>query len=271
MNITLSEQPTTIPDNTTLFGLKNSRKPTADIVVLNGAVVGTDRPLQEGDSVNLIQRGEVPSEKELEALLVARHTPGVHQAVKAATVGIAGLGGLGSTIAVALVRTGIGKLVLADFDVIEPTNLNRQQYNIDQLGLYKADALRANLEQINPYVSLETHVLRLDDDNIGGVFSGVDVMVEAFDSTDAKAMLLRAFPKAHPGTPVVAASGLAGSGPSNTIRTRRILKNLYLVGDEDTQAEPGMGLMAPRVGIAASHQANAVLRLILGEDPAAEE
>jgi len=271
VKITLGEKPVTVPDGTTLFSLRESRKPAADIMVLNGAVVSTDRSLAEGDAINLIRRGEVPSESELEALLVARHTPGVHQAVKAATVGVAGLGGLGSTIAVALVRTGVGKLILADFDVIEPTNLNRQQYSVDQLGMYKADALRENLGKINPYVTLETHNLRLDDDNIGQVFAGVDVMVEAFDSTDAKAMLLRSFPKAHPEIPVVAASGLAGHGPSNTIRTRRIIKNLYLVGDETTQAEPGMGLMAPRVGVAASHQANAVLRLLLGEDPAAEE
>ncbi len=267
MRILLSERTVDVPAGTTLFAVRDSNKPNADILVLNGAVVADDRPLSEGDSVNLIQRGEVPSADEMEALLVARHTPGVHEAIRNATVGIAGLGGLGSTVAVALVRTGVGKLVLADFDVIEPSNLNRQQYSVDQIGLTKTAALKTNLAAINPYVELQTHTVRLDKTNIGDLFADVDVMVEAFDSTQAKAMLLSAFPKARPGTPVVSASGLAGFGPGNRIGVRRILRNLYLVGDEETQAQPGMGLMAPRVGIAASHQANAVLRLLLGEDP----
>ena len=264
MQILLSERRTDVPDGTTLFGLRTRLKPGADILVLNGAVVADDRPLQSLDSVNLIQRGEVPSEEEMQALLVARHTPGVHTVVKEATVGIAGLGGLGSTVAVALVRTGVGRLVLADFDVVEPSNLNRQQYSVDQIGQHKTDALCANLARINPYVRLEGHVVTLDSTNVARIFSDVDVMVEAFDSTQAKTMLLQTFPRTCPGVPLVTVSGLAGHGPGNHIRTRRIVRDLYLVGDEQTQARPGMGLMAPRVGIAASHQANAVLRLLLG-------
>jgi len=264
MNVFLHEQSITVVEGKTLFELRDAHKPNADILILNGAIVSEDRVLAEMDSVHLIRRGERPSEDALEALLVARHTPGIHEAVKRGTVGIAGLGGLGSTVAVALVRTGVGKLVLADFDVLEPSNLNRQQYSIDQIGLYKAEALRQVLAQINPYVALETHVVRLDEDNLGTVFANVDVMVEAFDSTASKTMILRAFPKLFPEIPLIVASGLAGHGPSNQIRTRKILRNLYLVGDEETAAQPGMGLMAPRVGIAASHQANAALRLLLG-------
>jgi len=196
---------------------------------------------------------------------VARHTPGVHAAVKRAVIGIAGLGGLGSTVAVALVRTGVGKLILADFDLLEPSNLNRQQYTVDQIGAFKSDALEENLKQINPYVVIEAHRVRLDDRNVPTIFSAVDVMVEAFDTVAAKTMLVRSFRKARPGVPLVTASGLAGYGPANRIRTRKILPNLYLVGDEESEARPGMGLMAPRVGVAASHQANAVLRLLLGE------
>ena len=264
MRILLNERNLVVPDGTTLFGLRDRAKPNADILVLNGAVVADDRPLQPSDSVNLIRRGEAPSEEDMEALLVARHTPGVHEVVRKATVGIAGLGGLGSTVAVALVRTGVGGLVLADFDVVEPSNLNRQQYSVDQIGEHKADALCTNLERINPYVRLEGRVVRLDETNVGRIFGAVDIMVEAFDSTHSKTMLLRTFPRVCPGIPLVTVSGLAGYGPSNRIRTRRVVKDLYLVGDEETQAQPGMGLMAPRVGIAASHQANAVLRLLLG-------
>jgi sulfur carrier protein ThiS adenylyltransferase len=267
MRIQLSERPVDVPAGQTLFQLRARYKPHADIVVYNGAVATEDRPLHDGDTVNLIRRGEMPPADEMEALLVARHTPGVHQAVKRATVGIAGLGGLGSAVAVALVRTGIGRLVLADFDVVEPSNLNRQQYTVDQIGQFKAEALVANLRRINPYVALESHVVRLAADNIASVFADVDVLVEAFDSVAAKAMLMKAFPKQRPGVPVVAVSGLAGFGPGNSIRVRRVARDLYLVGDEESAAQPGMGLMAPRVGIAASHQANAVLRLLLGLDP----
>ncbi len=265
MRILLDEKALTVPEGATLFSVRDRFKPGADIMVLNGAIVKDDRALSPGDSVCLIRRGETPSRSELEALLVARHTPGVHAVVKRATVGIAGLGGLGSTVAVALVRTGVGKLVLADFDVVEPSNLNRQQYTVDQIGLHKTDALREVLAKINPYVEIETHCVRLDARNVPQVFGRVNVMVEAFDGVDAKAMLVRSFRKACPGVPLVTASGLAGYGPSNRIRTRRVLPNLYLVGDEESEARPGMGLMAPRVGIAASHQANAVLRLLLGE------
>jgi sulfur carrier protein ThiS adenylyltransferase len=264
MLIQLHERSFEVAAGGTLFQLRDAVKPEADVLVYNGAIVATDRPLRENDSVHLIRRRERPSAEEMEALLVARHTPGVHEKVRRGVVGIAGLGGLGSTVAVALARTGVGRLVLADFDVVEPSNLNRQQYSVDQIGMYKADALREVLGKVNPYVQLTTRVVFLEAGNVLDVFAGVDVIVEAFDSPAAKAMLLKAFRKHRPEVPLVTVSGLAGFGPANRIRTRRVLRNLYLVGDEETGAAPGMGLMAPRVGIAASHQANAVLRLLLG-------
>lgn len=264
MTILLHERSHDVPAKTTLMGLRDRVKPGADVVVFNGAIVNDDRLLQEGDEVHFIQRGEVPSADEMEALLTARHSPGVHAAVKAGRVGIAGLGGLGSTVAVALARTGVGKLVCADFDVVEPSNLNRQQYAVAHIGLPKTSALRQSLRQINPYVNVDWVDLRLDESNVLETFAGVDVLVEAFDTPAAKAMILRTYRSRRPEVPVITASGLAGYGSANSIRTRRILKNLYLVGDEETAARPGMGLMAPRVGVAAAHQANAVLRLLLG-------
>ncbi|HNR32740.1 MAG TPA: sulfur carrier protein ThiS adenylyltransferase ThiF, partial [Candidatus Hydrogenedentes bacterium] len=222
-----------------------------------------------GDDVVFIKRGEVPGREELEALMAARHTPGVHAVLKRSAVGIAGLGGLGSAIAIALARIGVGRLVLADFDVVEPSNLNRQQYFIDQIGLLKTDALRANLERVNPHVNIETHAVRLTKENVPEIFADVDVMVEAFDAADQKAMLVESFCKARPGVPLVVATGLAGHMPSNTVTTRKVGRALVVVGDLVTAAAPGTGLMAPRVGVAAHHQANAVLRLLLGEDPEA--
>jgi sulfur carrier protein ThiS adenylyltransferase len=267
MTIFLNERPVVVPRDSRLFAIKALYKPDADVMVVNGGIVTEDRILAEGDAVVLIKRGEIPEQAELEALMVARHSPGVHRAVKQATVGIAGLGGLGSAVAVALARLGVGRLVLADFDVVEPSNLNRQQYFIDQLGKYKTEALKENLQRINPYVSYETHTVLLSPANVPVIFADCAVLVEAFDQAAMKAMLVETWLKHFPTRPIVAASGLAGHAGSNRVRTHRLGRSLYLVGDLETAAQPGTGLMAPRVGVAAHHQANAVLRLLLGEDP----
>ena len=268
MKIEINETPTDIADSTSLHQLQRQVKPGADLTILNGFPINTDQPLAEGDRVVFIRRGEQPGPDELEALMAARHTPGVHTRIKRATVGIAGCGGLGSAVAVALTRVGVGQLIIADFDVVEPSNLNRQQYFVDQIGLPKVEALRENLSRINPYVSVTHHFERLTPDNIPDRFGSVDVMVEAFDAADQKAMLAQTFLSRVPDIPLVMGSGMAGFGPSNTVVTQRAATNLYLVGDGKTAARTGEGLMAPRVGIAAHHQANAVLRLLLGETPA---
>ncbi len=267
MRIFLNERPIDLPQGTTLQQVRLQLRPQADLIVLNGFPAGGDTLLSEGDRVVLISRGEFPSSEEMEALMAARHTPGVHEKVKKATVGIAGVGGLGSFVAGALARVGVGHLILADFDVVEPSNLNRQQYFVDQIGMPKVEAMRQNLQRINPYVVVTTFGGRLTPANIPSLFSDVDVMVEAFDAADQKAMLVESFLTRFPQIPVVAASGLAGHAPSNAIRTRRAAARLYLVGDGSSAARPGCGLMAPRVGIAAHHQANAVLRLLLAEEP----
>ncbi len=265
LNIQLNEQPFKT-DADTLFALRDAAKPEADIVILNGAAMGADAPLSDGDEVCLIKRGEAPSEEELEALMAARHTPGVHAKLKAAIVGIAGLGGLGSAIAVALARVGIGKLILADFDMVEPSNLNRQQYFVDQLGMLKTDALVSNLRKINPYVEDEAHAVKLTPNNIFPIFGKTDVMIEAFDRADQKVMLMQAFAEQRPDAPFVGASGMAGYSSGETIGVQKMGKNIHIVGDLETGAKPGCGLMAPRVGIAASMQANLALRLIVEGD-----
>jgi sulfur carrier protein ThiS adenylyltransferase len=267
MKILLNEQAVEIAENATLFTLRAQCKPRADVLIVNGFPCPEDRSLVEGDRVVLIRRGEQPVADELEALMAARHTPGVHERLKGATVGIAGAGGLGSAVAIALARTGIGHLVIADFDVVEPSNLNRQQFFIDQIGQFKVEALRDNLARINPFVRVSPWPVRLTAANIPTLFAEAQVLVEAFDAAEQKAMLAETFLTHCPGRPLVAASGLAGHGPANTVLTRRVAANFYLVGDGESAARPGAGLMAPRVGIAAHHQANAVLRLLLGEDP----
>jgi sulfur carrier protein ThiS adenylyltransferase len=262
LKIKLNERPFETASKT-LFALRDEMKPSADVIILNGAALSADAPLNEGDAVSLITRGEMPSADEIEALMASRHTPGVHAKLKAATVGIAGLGGLGSVIAVALARVGVGKLIVADFDVVEPSNLNRQQYFIDQIGLLKTEALVSNLRKINPYVAVEAHAVKLMPDTVFPMFGKTDVMIEAFDRADQKAMLLQAFTERRPDVPFIGASGMAGFGPEETLGIKKMGRNIYIVGDLETAARPGCGLMAPRVGIVASMQANLALRLIV--------
>lgn len=269
MRIAVNEQLQDVTPGSSAGAVRDAVKPDADVLIVNGFPAEPGQLLTEGDRLVLIRRGEMPSADELDALLTARHTPGVHERVKQATVGIAGVGGLGSAVAIALARTGTGALIIADFDLVEPSNLNRQQYFLDQLGLPKVYALRDTLARINPHVHVTACHLRLTPGNVAEIFGAVDVLVEAFDRADQKAMLVETFTARFPDKPVVAGSGMAGFGPANSVLTRHSFGNLYLCGDGTTAAAPGVGLMAPRVGVAAHHQANAVLRLLLGEDPAA--
>ena len=140
MRVLLNERPCDVPAGTTLYDLRDARKPGADLAIVNGFPAAEDQPLEDGDAVVFIRRGEVPDRGELEALLAARHSPGAHAKLRRSVVGIAGLGGLGSAVAVALARVGVGRLILADFDVVEPSNLNRQQYFVDQIGMPKSAA-----------------------------------------------------------------------------------------------------------------------------------
>ena len=177
-----------------------------------------------------------------------------------------GLGGLGSLVAFALARVGVGHLLLVDFDVVEPSNLNRQNYFIDQVGMKKTEAMRENLVRVNPYLKIEIRDLVLTEESIPTIFSDVDGLAECFDGAEIKAAALRCALTALKGKPFVGASGVAGYGENNLIRTTMIRSGVYLVGDGVTAAQPGQGLMAPRVGIAAHHQANQVLRLLLAVD-----
>ena len=266
ISIKLNEKEVSIPSTLSLFHLKNQFKPNADVIIYNGFPVNADRPLKEGDDIVLIKKGEIPSTEELESLMMARHTPGIHQKIKASVVGIAGLGGLGSAIAIALARIGVGKLILVDFDVVEPSNLNRQQYFTHQIGMPKVEALQKNIAMINPYVKIETFLEKLDRNNMERIFKEAEVVVEAFDRAEEKAMLINAVSEKMPDKYIVAASGVAGYGDNNEIKTVGFSSKIFIVGDQKTAAQPGIGLMAPRVGIAAHHQANTVLRILLGEE-----
>lgn len=234
------------------------------IMIYNGFQTETDIVLCDGDNISFIEKGMMPSEDELEALMMARHTPFVHEKVKKATVAIAGLGGLGSNVAVALARTGVGHLHLVDFDIVEPSNLNRQAYKICHLGMPKTEALKWELKDINPYIKVSIDNIKVTEENAVSLFANDTIVCEAFDRAEYKSMLVNTLLGQKPNIKIVAASGLAGYESSNLIKTKKVFRNFYLCGDGKNSAEPGRGLMAPRVSICAGHQANMILRLILG-------
>jgi sulfur carrier protein ThiS adenylyltransferase len=178
-------------------------------------------------------------------------------------VGIAGAGGLGSNCAVALARSGVGTLVISDFDVIEPANLNRQYFFTHQVGMFKTVALKDNISRINPDIVVLAHTGKLDESNIPVIFSGCDVVVEAFDKVEMKTMLIETVQLKMPGIPVIAGSGVAGWGKNDAIRCRKIDETLYICGDESTEADENDPPMAPRVNIVASMQANLVVEILM--------
>lgn len=207
----------------------------------------------------------LPTKEQWIATLESRHGKQLQSKFSEATVAVCGLGGLGSNIAIALARVGVGRLILIDFDRVDITNLHRQQYKATQIGTYKTEALRKNLLEIAPYIQLETITERLTEDNCLTYLGKADVVCEAFDKAEAKAMLVNSVLEHLPHCYLVAASGMAGMGTPNAIRTRKITEQFYLCGDEVSDVEGAIGLVAPRVMLCAAHQAQTVLRILAGE------
>ncbi|MDD3652900.1 MAG: sulfur carrier protein ThiS adenylyltransferase ThiF [Desulfotomaculaceae bacterium] len=251
-------------DCQTAFQVREQIGSQTDIVILNGFQIDKDCKITEGDALTIIRKGAIPKREELEGMMMARHTSNVYEKIKKGKVAIAGLGGLGSNIAVMLARSGVGQLLLIDFDVVEPSNLNRQSYYISHLGLPKTVALKKQLGEINPFIKVETKQTKVTADNVEELFVGYDIICEAFDQPEAKSLLVNVALEQLPGIKIVAASGMAGYDSANLIKTVKPMKNLYLCGDFENEARPGRGLLAPRVQICAGHQANMVLRLLLG-------
>ena len=196
--------------------------------------------------------------------LLKRNLKGIAKKLKKVEVCILGLGGLGSNVAVLLARAGIGSLKLVDFDRVEASNLNRQQYRISHIGLKKTEVMKTIIKEINPFVEVETLDIKVDRKNIYSIIGDIEIVVEAFDSAETKAMTIEEL-LAKKNKIVVSASGMAGLGSANEIITRKIKDNFYLIGDNYSDYEEYSGIMSTRVMLCAAHQSNMVLRLILGE------
>lgn len=180
------------------------------------------------------------------------------------TVGIAGCGGLGSNCAVALARVGVGRLIIADFDKIEISNLNRQYFFTDQVGKAKVIALKENIQKIDPLIKVEPHEIHLNEQNIPLIFKDCEVIVEAFDRADMKKMIVETVLERMPDLYLVCGSGLAGWGDNDSIGMT-VSGKLYIIGDGVIEVSDEYPPLAPRVGIVANMQANQVLEILLGK------
>ena len=240
----------------------NASKP--DIFIVDGFAIKDNASINDGANIVFIRRGVMPSAEILKSMIAARNTPELNSALQKACIGVAGLGGLGSNIALSLARVGVAKLVLADFDVVEPSNLNRQQYFVRHIGMKKTDALKELIAEVNPFVEVVTHDVTLDASNVAEIFAPCSIICEAFDNVAGKAMMVNEAGASLRDKKIVGASGMAGYFSSNLIKTVKFARNVYLCGDLQNAAGVGQGLMAARVAICANHEANLAISLLMG-------
>ena len=207
----------------------------------------------------------IPTKEEMHQALSERHGAELQKKISAARVAVCGLGGLGSNIAIALARAGVGHLHLIDFDRVDITNLNRQQYFVRQLGLLKTDALQETLTDIAPYCDITTSSVKITEDNFAQLLEKEDIVCEAFDCSEAKATLINGVLERFPEKYLLSSSGMAGFGSANTIVTRHVFQHFYLCGDGMSDVNDGIGLVSSRVLACAAHEAHMVIRILAGE------
>lgn len=264
IKIYINEKETSVAEGVELKDIREKFYPNSDITILNGFPIDIEkdnRAVSEKDRISFIKKGICPDKDELESLLIARHTPGLHNSLKKGKIAILGLGGLGSNIAISLARVGVGKLIIADFDIVEPSNLNRQNYFISDIGKKKTEATKENIKRANPFIDIETHDLMVTPENMQ-IFSDADIIIEAFDNPESKARISNYVLKYMKNKCLIASSGMAGYYDSNIIQTKKIRENFYICGDFVHEAREGDGLMAPRVSICANHMANLAVQIL---------
>lgn len=204
------------------------------------------------------------TEQEFKEALASRHGREVQEILNKSTVGIAGLGGLGSNIAYHFARLGVGKLILADYDQVDAANLNRQQYLLADVGRFKGEALREGIARVNPWCVCQVYCCRVTPENVKEMFQECDVLCEAFDRAKEKAMLLEQVLLQMPGKPLVSGNGMAGFGSANEIKTKKWRDKIYICGDGESDVAKEEGLVSPRVAVCAAQEAHMALRLLLG-------
>lgn len=182
--------------------------------------------------------------------------------IKSVHIGIAGAGGLGSNCAHFLVRCGFRKFIIVDDDTVDGSNLNRQFFFEDQVGMPKVSMLKENLLRINPDLEIESSFTRVDRTNVSEMFKDVDVIVEAFDKVECKTMIVEAY--INSGKLLVAASGIGCWGHPDNIRVKQVKPGFFIVGDFVTAIDEATPPLAAKVAMVAAKQADVVLQMVLG-------
>ncbi len=235
----------------------------ADIFIVNSFPVDKDYIIKDNDQITLIKKGQMPSKQQLEYMLICRQGIDVYEKLKSSSIVIAGIGGLGSHAASSLVRAGAGSIKIIDYDVVEPSNINRQFYFLNQISMYKTEALKHNLSNINPYVNISISNVYLDENNIIDELKGFDVILECFDNVKSKMLLIEKCIKELPESYIIGASGVAGYESTQLFKIKKLGSNCIIVGDFENEAVFNKGLMAPRVSAAANIQANEAVKYLL--------
>lgn len=211
------------------------------------------------------ETNNIPSREAMQKALEDRIGKSLMEKFSRGVVAICGLGGLGSNIAISLARSGVGKLILVDFDRVDMGNLNRQQYKVSQLGMEKPTALFENLREIAPYVEIEAHCTKLDEANFSSILSSAQVICEAFDVPEDKSKLANFVLENLRDKVLISSSGMAGIDSANKIKTRKIAENFYICGDGVSDVDIYGTLFAPRVMLCAAHQSHLALQVIAGQ------
>ena len=202
------------------------------------------------------------SQSEWNNALIERHGRDLFNKAQNTTVAVCGLGGLGSNIAPLLIRMGIKRLILIDFDKVDLTNIHRQNYLLSDVGRLKTEALKDGLLKICPFGEIITHNEKITEDNIHSLLSEADIICEAFDNAECKAMLVNYILEHYPKKYIISASGMAGLNEADLIKTRRITDRFYLCGDGVSDIDKGFSLCASRVAVCAANQAHCVIRIL---------
>lgn len=235
----------------------------ADIFIVNSFPVAASYIINDSDVITLIKKGSILDKEYLEYQLISRQGLKEYNILKNSSVVICGLGGLGSNAAVSLARAGIGRLKLIDFDIVEPSNINRQAYFLEQIGINKTDALKEIINKISPYINVETSNIYLDETNILSELSGFQIILECFDSVSSKMLLIEKCVNNMPESYIIGASGVAGYYNTDIFKQKYIGSNCIIIGDFENEAGINHGLYAPRVAAAANIQANEAIRHLL--------
>ncbi len=184
--------------------------------------------------------------------------------LRAASVLVVGLGGLGSPVAMYLAAAGVGRLLLADFDAVDLSNLQRQLlHTSDRIGMPKADSACLTLAAINPEVALVPIKRSLTEDTLPELVAGVDLVVDGSDNFATRFAVNAACFAA--GVPLVSGAAIRSEGQVCVFSGQSggpCYQCLYPRDGGNDETCAANGVLAPVVGIIGSIQATEAIKVL---------